>query len=286
MGGEWSLVAFTITGQLAAGIYLFVGIPIYFGLGDAGAWLEGGWRPGFLLTVLVLLTAATALSVFHLHHPAKAYRTLVNLGRSWLSREILSLLFFAAAVGVLTVCEMLGIGGSGLGKVLFVVGALAGLTFLLTMSKLYMLPSVPSWNQVHTPLSFFLTSAVLGACAVAFLLSLGGPPMPRPFLALAICGLVASFLNAILLAPVYGVFGVKPRPSLRPPGAGSAFLHAARLFLFAAGGVILAVVLAVSEVSGLVAERAPALLVAVFALVTAGEVSGRFLFYGQSGRRS
>jgi anaerobic dimethyl sulfoxide reductase subunit C (anchor subunit) len=287
MGGEWSLVAFTVTGQLAVGLYLFVGIPVYLGLGDAGSRLGRAGRLDFLLAVLALLVLATALSLFHLHHPVKAYRTLVNLGRSWLSREILSLLFFAAAVAALTILEWRAAGGPALGsRILFILGGLAAVLFLATMSKLYMLPSVPTWNRIYTPLSFFLTSAVLGALAAAFLLSWGGPPKPWPFPALAFCGLAASFLNAVLLAPVYGVFGARPRPSLWPPGTGSAFLHAVRSFLLAAGGVILMIVLAAHEETSLERPgRAPALLLAVFVLAVAGEVSGRFLFYGLSGRR-
>lgn len=287
MGGEWPLVAFTITGQLAVGVYLFVGIPVYFGLGGAGALLSDGKRPGFLPAVLVLLAAATALSLFHLHHPVKAYRTLVNLGRSWLSREILSLLLFAAAAGALAFCEWRGVGGPGLGRALFIVGGLAGLLFLLSMSKLYMLPSVPIWNRLYTPLSFFLTSAVLGACAAVPLLRLPREDLwaVRPFLTFALCGLAASFLNAALLVPVYGVFGAKPLPSLRPPGVGSSLLHAVRLSSLVAGGIILAAVLTAGEESGPAAEHTPAMLAAVFVLAAAGEVSGRFLFYGLPGRR-
>lgn len=288
MGGEWSLVAFTVTGQLAVGLYLFVGIPVYLGLGDAGSRLGRAGRLDFLLAVLALLVLATALSLFHLHHPVKAYRTLVNLGRSWLSREILSLLFFAAAVAALTILEWRAAGGPALGsRILFILGGLAAVLFLATMSKLYMLPSVPSWDQVYTPLSFFLTAAVLGACAAAVLMSLpeGALPAPRPFLVLALCGLAASFLNAVLLSPVYGVFGARARPSLRPPGAGSVFLHATRLFLLATGAVILMAVLAAGEGRGQAGVRHMAMLVVVFVLVAAGEVSGRFLFYGLSGRR-
>jgi len=289
MGGEWSLVAFTITGQLAAGLYLFIGFPIYFGLGDAGTRLGGGGRLDFLLAVLGLLAAATILSLFHLHHPVKAYRTLVNLGRSWLSREILSLLFFGAVVAALTILEWRAAGGPSPGsRLLFVLGGLAAVLLLTTMSRLYMLPSMPTWNRIYTPLSFFLTSAVLGACATAFLLSLpgGSPPAPRPYLILAFSGLAASFLNSALLTPVYGVFGVKPRQTLRPSGTGSAFLHAVRLFLLAAGGVILVTVLATHEQGSLERlGRAPRMLLAAFVVAVAGEVSGRFLFYGLSDRR-
>ena len=124
-------------------------------------------------------------------------------------------------------------------------------------------------------------AAVLGAIAAAFLLSLPGGTRPaaRPHLALALAGLAASLLNAALLAPVHGVFGIKPRPSLRPPGMGSALLHAARLFSLAAGGAILAAVTAAGAVRGQGQENVPALLAVVFVLVAAGEVSGRFLFY-------
>ncbi len=292
MGGEWSLVAFTITGQLAAGLYLAVGVPVYFGLGDAAARLGRSGRLGFLTVVLVLLAVATALSIFHLHHPAKAYRTLANLGRSWLSREILSLLVFGAAAGALTVCEWAGIGGPTGPRALFILGGLGAVLLLVTMSRLYMLPAMPDWDRVHTPLSFLLTAAVLGAVAAAFAMSLpsGSPPqwraVPQPLLAASVCGIVASLLNAALLAPVYGILGSKPGPSLRPPGPASSFLHVARLIALAVGAAIIVTVVVAGDGRGPSAGRVPAMLAAAFVLAAAGEVSGRFLFYGLSGRRN
>jgi hypothetical protein len=115
---------------------------------------------------------------------------------------------------------------------------------------------------------------------------MGRNPKPHPVIELALCGFAASFANAALLAPVYGVFGVKPGPSLRPPGAGSALLHAARLLLLAGGGIILAAMSMAGEGTGRARERAPVLLAVAFLLIATSEVSVRFLFYGLSGRRT
>ncbi len=288
MRGEWSLVAFTIAGQFAAGFYLIAGIPVYLDPGEAGAWLGRVGGLEFLADVLVLLAIAAALSLFHLHRPVKAYLALANLGKSWLSREILALALFAAATGTLTICEWRGVGGPGLLRALFILGGLGAVLLLLTMSRLYMLPSVPSWNRAYTPVSFLLTAMALGAVSVACLISFHGgvPSLARPFLILSLCALVGSFASSVLIAPVHGVFGARPRPSVRPPVAGSALLHAARLFLLAAGGLMLAAILAAAQGRGPGVGHAPVMLALGFVLITAGEVCGRFLFYGLSGQRN
>ncbi|MGZ7066248.1 MAG: dimethyl sulfoxide reductase anchor subunit family protein, partial [Candidatus Aminicenantales bacterium] len=171
MAGEWALVAFTITGQLAVGIYAFIGGPLFLGAATPGI-AAGGARLAVVLAVLGCLAVATGLSLFHLHHPFRAYKIFSNLGTSWLSREIFFELLFLGIAGLLGLREWRGAGGAAFAKVLFVLGGLAGGLFILAMSRLYMLPAIAPWNHAYTPLSFCLTSFVLGALASAVFFSL------------------------------------------------------------------------------------------------------------------
>ena len=46
--------------------------------------------------------------------------------------------------------------------------ALAAILFLVSMGRLYVLESVPSWDPAYIGISFFLTTVSLGAMATAW----------------------------------------------------------------------------------------------------------------------
>ncbi len=149
-----------------------------------------------------------------------------------------------------------------------------------------MLPAIPGWYRISTPLSFFLTAVVLGSSAAALLLSLSGEPLAhlRPLLVLGLGGLAVSLLHAALEIPIHGILGARRGASLRPPVSRSILLHAVRLLFLAAGGIILAAVLTKNDGRGFAAAQVQTLLALGLGSAAAGEVSGRFLFYGLSGR--
>jgi len=287
VAGEWSLVAFTVVGQLAVGIYLFIGGPLFlFGATPLETGGTGG-RLVLLLAVTGFTAAATVLAFFHVHHPGRAHKIFSNVGTSWLSREILFELVFAGLTALLGFFEWRRIGSPGVIRTLFVLGGLAGVLFILSMSRLYMLPAVPAWNSPSTPISFLLTSLVLGAAAstVYFCKLAQPPPYYRPLLVITLVLVATGFAGAALLAPGHGLFGGKTGASLRPPGGGSSSLHAFRLSALMAGAVLLAIVVA-SKPGSILGVAAPqAILLAAFFLAAAGEIGGRFLFYGLLGRR-
>lgn len=274
---EWPLVAFTILGQMAVGAYLLL-CPVLF-LSPAGT----SWKPTARAMVLVvwgmawgLCAIAAGLSFFHLHHPLRAHRVLANFRTSWLSREIFFELAFMAFIA-------LGFGlvwsGQTTGPFLRVVmaaAALAGILFLVSMSKLYILESVPPWDAAYVGASFFLTVMILGAMAAAWVTGSPGGEEGSYLSALwtaASFFIAADILFAAFMTPVFGLAGYRPKPSLRPPARISLFLHLGRLALLA-GGLLLIVLSMSAGIPG-----GPRWTLA-FALVLAGEVAGRFLFYG------
>jgi DMSO reductase anchor subunit len=275
MAGEWPLVAFTIIGQSAAGFFLFAGALLYFSSPAGGAGLTAA------LAVLGSLVAAAALSLFHLRRPARAFRVLSNVGTSPLSREILFGLAFTAFVGLLAVCEWRGVGSRGLLQGLFVLGGLAGVFFVLSMSRVYMLPAEPGWDRSHTPLSFFATALMLGASGAAvFIGSFAAPPDAlRPLVAAAFVSAAGGLACVVVLTPGRGVLGGGLAPSLRPPRGVPSALFAARVAALLAGMALLA-----AAWGGLGRRGAPGfLLPAALAVLAAGETSGRFLFYALAG---
>jgi len=283
---EWPLVAFTIAGQMAVGIFLLVAVPLLLFAGaDAGA---SAHETGLavLAVVLGLLIAAALLSFFHLHHPFRARRVLTNLRTSWLSREIFFELGFMAFVAFGALLSWRRPAEGILLKGILAAAGLAGILFILSMSKLYMLQTVPPWNQAYTPLSFFMTSLSLGALAAALVRASGAdtPSRSGAYILLAFVFVAAEAALSFLIAPGHGVFGYRPGPSLRPPAEAHRTLHLARLALLLMGLALIRGAMVAGEGRAASGLGGNGLLAVALALVLAGQVAGRFLFYGLFGR--
>ena len=169
--------------------------------------------------------------------------------------------------------------------------ALTGVLFLVSMSKLYMLDSLPAWNSAYTAISFSLTALILGAMATAWVTG-SAPGQPGSFLSAlwtaAAFFIASDILFAALLTPRYGLAGHRSAPSLRPPSGAHRLLHLGRLALLGAG-LILIVMSRAGSVTGRAAAfgsapagpagRAWPVLTIALVLVIAAETAGRFLFY-------
>jgi len=268
---EWPLVLFTLSGQAAAGLAFFYLLPLYSPSARAALSQFRAMRLGAVLGVFLLSAAAAVLSFGHLGRIRRAPRSVVNLKSSWLSREIAALVLFIAAAAFLAVGEWRGLGAS-------VRTALAGVTtaaggiFVYTMSRLYMLRTVPEWNTAATPVAFFSSAAVLGATLASVVVRAGYPGLRTdlPVIALAAMGL--AYLAAFLFAPRFGLLARKEAsPAFKPdPRLPSVF--AARMTLFALAILVWSVSILRPETAG------PAAWISL-ALLLAAEVLGRQLFY-------
>jgi anaerobic dimethyl sulfoxide reductase subunit C (anchor subunit) len=294
---EWPLVAFTILGQMAVGAFLLL-CPLLF-LSPVGA----SWGPTARAMVLVvwgmtlgLITIAVSLSLFHLHHPLRARRVLANIRTSWLSREILFELAFTAFVALAFVLVWTGHTTGLFLRAVIAAGAVTGILFLVSMGRLYILKSVPPWDAAYIGTSFFLTAMILGAMATA---RVTGSPLGQGWSYLsalwtaALFFIAADVLFAAFVSPVFGLVGYRPKPSLRPPARVSRVLHLGRLVLLAGGSILIVLATAANlpPASGNPGSamarstgRSGLFLTLAFALVLAGEVAGRFLFYGLAPR--
>ena len=278
---EWTLVAFTIGGQTAVGVFLVFHLPFL----ARGRLPGSGWRLTwiFTLAIVVLITALAAfVSFFHLHHPLRARYALSNLRTSWLSREILFELSFGAFVALEAWLAYVRPASRGTLWPVIVAAGLAGALFIVSMARLYMLPALPAWSGAYTPLSFLLTTLVLGAVGTEVIVrAFAGPgAFDLNLTGVALILIAAEILLSVVLAPRHGLFGVRPGPSLRPSLDASRRFHRARIVLLALGSASLAMDLATNG-NDIMNESGvgPTFLLA-FVLILAGEVAGRFHFYG------
>ncbi|HEY3312303.1 MAG TPA: DmsC/YnfH family molybdoenzyme membrane anchor subunit [Anaerolineales bacterium] len=149
---ELPLVAFTLLVQMAVGafwasLWLFSGLWNLVQSDSAPLRLAPALVPGLPLALGALI------SFGHLGHKRNAWRALGNLGKSWLSREILFLGLFGA--GWLLTLQFSG-------WLLAVITALLGLGLIFSMASVYRLRSMANWNTWRTFAGFLLSALLLG----------------------------------------------------------------------------------------------------------------------------
>ncbi|MFW9273472.1 DmsC/YnfH family molybdoenzyme membrane anchor subunit, partial [Glaesserella parasuis] len=81
-----------------------------------------------------------------------------------------------------------------------VVVAISGLIFIGAMAKLYLIPTVPTWNSVYTPVLFFLTVILAGsALAVGLLQAVRcSEYLQKTLVGIAIVGAIATAISTYL----------------------------------------------------------------------------------------
>ena len=294
---EFVLIAFTILVQMSVGAFVVLSVVKFFAARKAGQEAADKMADRSLVAIIVVLGLGLLASLFHLGSPLKAYTAVSNFGSSWLSREILFGVIFAALGFLYTLMQLLKWGSSGLRTILAWLTALVGLVLVYSMASVYMLPTQPAWNSIATPISFFTTTLLLGALAmgVAYVVNYAYHKKTDPACADEQCTLLRDTLRWIAIVSIFllGVeFVVIPTYLLSlavgsPQAVASAGLIAGPLGLTFFFRLVLAFIGA--GVFGLFLFRSTQkegqdkamsnMVIAAFLFVLVAEVLGRFLFY-------
>ncbi|PJG84384.1 dimethyl sulfoxide reductase anchor subunit family protein [Conservatibacter flavescens] len=175
---ELPLVIFTVLGQGVAGAFIALSFLL---LTQKEVYIQR--KAHYAMTVLwVLMAIAFIASTTHLGSPERAFNALNRVGQSGLSNEIATgSLFFATGVaywlfgiarwlpetwqknGIIRLLNKISGFLTALWQpILLIVVSLLGIGFVYTMSSLYAIPTVPTWNTVYTPIAFGLTALLVG----------------------------------------------------------------------------------------------------------------------------
>lgn len=163
---EWALIIFTILGQMSVGAFVVLGLVHFFAVRKAGQEEADRLSDRALLAIGPVLVLGMLASLFHLGNPLNAYQSIANIGTSWLSREILAGVIFAVLGGLFAIMQWRKLGSFALRNAIALVTAVVGLVLVYSMSQVYMLPTQPTWNTWATPVSFFVTTFLLGSLAM------------------------------------------------------------------------------------------------------------------------
>jgi len=120
-----------------------------------------------LAVLLGLLLIGQVSAMAHLGKPSASVNAPQNLKSSWLSREILSVNFFFGVLAILVVLAFFR--PALLNQWVILTGCFAGGMALYTMTRVYLLRTVPVWNHAATPLAFLGSTLLLGAILFSLL---------------------------------------------------------------------------------------------------------------------
>ncbi len=268
---EWPLVLFTVLGQCVAGGVIVMGL----------AWLSASNNSELqnkivraMFFLWALMGVAFLASVIHLGSPLRAFNSLNRIGHSSLSNEIASGSVFFAVGGFWWLVAVMKKMPALLGKIWLLLTMALGLGFVLAMTRVYQIDTVPTWYNGYTTSGFFLTVLLGGPLLGALLLRVASFPLKSGKLAtLSVLALFVAISLAILqafsLADIYS--SVQQASALVPDYAS---LQVWRIALLALG--------LGCWICPLVRRTPPGTLglLVGFVLVVTGELIGRGLFYG------
>ncbi|MEZ8637411.1 dimethyl sulfoxide reductase anchor subunit family protein [Vibrio cyclitrophicus] len=166
---EWSLIFFTVLAQTAVGGYLLIGArALVLVLGHDEEKLNSYKVPMFILWALMGL--GFMFSTTHLGSPLRAFNAFNQLGSAWLSNEVFFGAAFFAVGGLQWLLSVVKKGGVAIQKALMVGAMVLGVIFMYAMINVYMINTVPTWDNIYTPLSFIMTIVVGGLLLSQFVL--------------------------------------------------------------------------------------------------------------------
>jgi anaerobic dimethyl sulfoxide reductase subunit C (anchor subunit) len=295
---DWALIFFTILAQMSVGSFLTLGVVHYFAVRKAGEEQADRMSDGALLAIGPILVLGMFASLLHLGSPLAAYRAVSNLATSWLSREVLAGVLFAATGAVFAVMQWRKIASFAVRNIVAWIAAIIGLFLVYSMSSIYQIEAQPAWNTVATPISFFTTTLLLGVLGVGAALVANYRYVQRtdPDCAEAQCEMLRGALRWFAMAAII-LLGIEvvviPVQVAYLAAATERAAVASAELMYREYGVVLALRVALAFIGagilGLFVYRNAVsagrerilgnLAYSALALVLVAEVLGRFLFY-------
>ena len=163
---HWPLIIMLVLTQFSVGAFL-VGLALERFLSTE---LISAIRPLHSLNALLFGLLALAASTLHLGRPQFAYRAVIGLRHSWLSREIVAFGVFAGAALLYAAGNWFGLEtfgiSSNLQRGLAWTVAGTGLIGVLCSVMIYAFTQRAFWSFPLTATRFFLTTGLLGIAAV------------------------------------------------------------------------------------------------------------------------
>ena len=288
---HWSLIWMLVLTQLSVGAF----VAEFWLTSQLGSLLSAsntnvvslGSVPG--LTALALGLIALGAATLHLGRPHLAFRAIIGLRHSWLSREIVAFGLFAKLAALYATSAWwlpwLGIAADwqpwlGLGV------ALSGLAGVICSVMIYDFTQRPFWNGPETLAKFLGTTAVLGLATLFATLSISPGAHPQlteqgPLL----CRLIGLFTVVKLLSELRVLWHLRDRSNTTQRRSAQLLMGELRpivgfrLAVGVLGGLLLPLLLLSQPMTAWSPEFLSSLALTSGGLLLIGELSERFLFF-------
>lgn len=193
MGNEMPLVVFTVLSQLAIGLLITSQLA-----GDA----TGNNKKRIYTWILGITAISMLVALMHLGDPFGAYRAIVNVGSSWLSREniFLGAFLFCIAILFLKVRQDAAANVTYLGW----FGALLGLGAIISTVNIYYLSSIPAWMSVYTYIAFLSAMLILGNSLLPMFLDFNQNKSSRVIKIIVFCNVLLFVVQLAYFVPYLG----------------------------------------------------------------------------------
>lgn len=272
MGDNMSLVLFTTFAQAAVGMVVFLCLlpkaaptppAVQGNIIKARLNLHGGVA---LAVALALLGLGVLFSLLHLSDPLISFYSIVNIGSSWLSREILFVGLFGLSALALFFARS---------SALNLLAGIFGIGLVFVMSRVYMAPPVEFWSTTLTFWVFMSTTFLLGTATLLLVGSILGCKQRGAMERIATGWLPFAVVIAAVIRIIFGIMqilhGVMDMERLDLVFINLACILMAVLLMFVA---VQQSYRSGEECSGFAAPAAGAAI-----LCWVGEIAGRIMFY-------
>ncbi len=295
--GEIPMVLFTTITQMSVGAFLVLGVIQTLATPKFSAKVVDKVADPAMYAIGPAMIAGLLVSMLHMHDPTHMFNVIRHFGSSWLSREIVFGVGFAAMGFLFALLQWRKIGTPRLRQVVAAVTALLGVGLVICMAMVYYsLTTVPAWNHSATPIGFFLTAIILGSLAVgsAFMLvtqwrrSKGeeaDPELARligySLRGVALAAIIAGAAGLVRLPLYLADLATKGGAALESANLVTGPLLTFRLITLAIGTALMGLFIHfyASRANRTGMKPLTVVTVAAFVIALASELAGRFLFY-------
>lgn len=164
---ELPMILFTVIAQMCVGAFIGLGVIQLAARARFKQKTIDQVTTPVLWAIGPILVAGLAVSMLHMNDIMHTLNVFRHWDSSWLSREIIFGLSFAAFGFLFALLQWFGWGPGWLREVVASVAAVLGVGLIWSMSMIYAsLPTVPAWNTWVVPFQFFGTALILGSLAI------------------------------------------------------------------------------------------------------------------------
>lgn len=164
---ELPMIIFTVLAQMSVGAFITLGVINLVASSKYGKDTVARVTDPAIYAIGPTLVLGLIASMFHMNDVFNVFNVFRNLGTSWLSREIVFGLAFAAVGFAFAIMQWFKIGSHTLRQIIAALAAVLGIGLIWSMAKIYTsLETIPAWNTWIVTFHFFATAILLGALAV------------------------------------------------------------------------------------------------------------------------